>query len=539
MKHPLLNTALLLLPLAFPLAAGAGPLADQMAGDDVAQREEALKALLAQGPGALGELREILAHRSPAGKMAAIRIIAGLDGAEATEALAQALSQESPVAFAAAAALAYQGDARGESFLRDALASPEVLVRVQAANALSALGSAGAIPELLRALQDESEPVCVAAHEALCDITLQDFDYRPEAVSRDLPLDETDSQESAAIQQWRIEQFELLKSGNYTYKDATGKEHKVDKRQPREGENRIRREAADRWAVLRTRCEEKQAKARQDALSAWRGWWDAHKAEGASDWLRAGMRHPKASVRRRAAVRVATGEMRDFVPSLIEALGVETDFAVAEAQARALASFKDRSVVEPLIACMERMQPGAAEDDRARDAKNSLVSGVDLALMDLTAVRGIPPSGAGWRGWWNRVSGFYEIRALQMYAGQEYALVLKGGSEEGVSVEVRRWMPRRNAPSGSTDGEWLIQAFEVKPGDVLGRREVDAKDAHGRPYKVDLMPGLTLESLSRGTREISRRPLKREPVIKAVLKGEVADPAHPEDAVLTLEVPVR
>jgi len=328
----------ILLPLLALRPSFSGELADQLCSSDPSARETAVKLLAAQGGAALPELVDALGRTSPGGRLAAVHLLSRIEGPEARDVLAQALSQESAVAFSAAVALAMQGDARGEGRLRDALAASQPLIRVEAGQALAALGSAAAVPDLIRGLEDEDERVRAACFRALLDLTLQDFDYNPENPAHALPREGDERQALEEVASWKAEQLDLLKEGKYKYQNAEGREILVDAKNRAEGDARIKREAAARWNEVRRRGEAQRLEVRAASVAQWRAWWEEHREEGPSDWLKGGLLHDKPSIRSRAAAKVEQGELEDFIPALVEALSKEGDVGAAEGEARALAS---------------------------------------------------------------------------------------------------------------------------------------------------------------------------------------------------------
>ena len=535
------RTAFLLpvLLLAFP--AGAGELADQLASTEKPLRAAAAKTLSDQGAAALSELTAALSKPVPTdndlarlviiGKLEAVHLLSRIEGPQAAEVLVGVLSHDAGIALAAAGALASQGDVRGEARLRDGLASAQPLERAEAAGALASIVSASAVPDLIRALEDEDRRVRAAASQALCDITLQDFDYDPEDPAQALP-GSAEREEQKAILQWKADQYDLFKEGKLTYTDAQGKEHKLDpKRNKVEGENRIKKATVAKWNELRARYEALRLKARADAVAQWGAWWEAHRSETPGDWLNAGLGHPKPVVRRRAADRIKEGELRGSIPALVEALGRESDAGTAEVEARALASFRDKGVIEPLIAFLERM----------KDRKD-VVAAIDLVLVDLTRVHGVSPSGRGWRAWWKRVDAFFEPDSVQMCGGLEYAVQLKEASEDGCTLEVRRWMPEKSSGKSPEEGEgekgsWLAKTFRVKKGEAVGEKDVETTDRFQMKIQIDLTPGLLLEGMERDVRVVRRRPLKRQGVLRAVLKQTQTAEGGKDRPPLTLEIP--
>ncbi len=515
----------ILLPLLALRPSFSGELADQLCSSDPSARETAVKLLAAQGGAALPELVDALGRTSPGGRLAAVHLLSRIEGPEARDVLAQALSQESAVAFSAAVALAMQGDARGEGRLRDALAASQPLIRVEAGQALAALGSAAAVPDLIRGLEDEDERVRAACFRALLDLTLQDFDYNPENPAHALPREGDERQALEEVASWKAEQLDLLKEGKYKYQNAEGREILVDAKNRAEGDARIKREAAARWNEVRRRGEAQRLEVRAASVAQWRAWWEEHREEGPSDWLKGGLLHDKPSIRSRAAAKVEQGELEDFIPALVEALSKEGDVGAAEGEARALASFHDKGAIEPLVAYLDRMKE-----------RRDVVAVIDVVLGDLTGIRGVPPSGRGWGAWWRRVSEFYERGAVKTCGGMEYAVHLRQASEAGCTLEVRRWLPERSrgGSSGGGDedkGSWLAKTFELKAGEAVGEKDVETLDRFKMPVKVDLTPGLTLERIERDVRIVRRRPLKREGILRAVLK-------ETDGSLLTLELPV-
>ncbi len=527
-RAPLLN-GIWLLALPFVPASG-GELADRLCGADPAQRDAAVQALSGMGAEALPELREALAKPSPGGKLAAVRLLARLDVEEATAALASALALEPGIAFPAACALAEQGDARGEAVLREGLAASQPLHRIQAARALGGLRTAAAVPELIEVLRDENAEVRAAAIEALRDTTFQEFDYAWVDPLYALPADEAGRQELESISRWRSEQFDLLKEGKYVAED--GKETSNIK-QKESWEAKIKQRATEKWHAFRQGYEAGQRAAREASLAQWRAWWEAHRAESPADWLKVGLGHAKPEIRSRAAAQIAQAELKEFLPALVEALRKETAVGAVAAEARAVASFRDKAMVDPLIAFLERT-----------DLPAEALTAVDRALVDLTGIEGIPPSGKAWRAWWMQVRAFFELRRVGMAgSGGEYAVKLLKAAEGGCEVEIRRWIPDESAGSAAGKGDWLSKTFQVKAGQELGQAKVDTKDRHQLPVQVDMTPGLVLERVERAVREIRRRPLRREAIFRAVFRPSgpgwaKLTPAEQQRRLLVLEMPV-
>lgn len=502
----------------------AGELADRAVGVDLAAREAALKELEGMGAGAVPELQEALGRRGAGGKLAVLRLLARTEGGAATEALVQALSLERPVAFSAACVLAEQGDARAVPALREALGYAQPLERVQAARALGQLRSGEAVGDLIALLADEHEQVRSAAITALGDVTLQDFDYDPRSPAYALPLAAEEQAELDAITQWRGEQFEKLKEGRYTHLD--GRElANIPPSSRADYEAQITRRSADKWNAFRAKFEGGRREAGASSVTLWRAWWETHRGESPADWLRAGLSHEKPAVRCLAADQISRGELKDFLPDLEGVLKGETDVGAVRAQARALASFRDKAAVEALVVLLERLDKEVAKAKAVRsvpaeNAANEIVAVVDRALIDLTGIEGVAPSGAGWREWWTRAQPFFEChRVLMMGLRMEYAVKAVRASSGSCTLEVLRWIP--------SESRWIRAPFEVMAGQPVGQAAVEVMDKHNLPVQIDLLPGLVLEAVERKVVEIRKRPLKRETLWRITLG--VVDPLKPDE----------
>ena len=457
-----------------------------------------LLAASAAAADSVSDLKAALEAKGPGGKMAAVRALSALPGAEAADALASVLAQEGPVALRAACALSARGDARGEAVLQKALASSQPLDRAEAARALGSISSAPSVPDLVRALEDETEAVRSAAIESLREITLQEFDFEPGDPAHILPRGDAERQELEVIRQWRIEQMEKLKEGKYQVSATT--EITVLPRDRDRYMKVIQEAAVAKWDAFRKGYEAKRREARVSSVAQWREWWEAHKSETPGDWLKAGLGHAKADIRRRAAAKIEDAELKEYAPALTEALSRDDDVGAAAGEARALASFRDKAAIPALIAYLER-----------RKGSPEAVSTGDRVLVDLTGVEGVPPSGERWKAWWTRVEPFFEPGAVKMSGDdQEYAVKLVEASSSSCAFEVRRWIPGTKS--------WLMGRFEAKAGEAVGKEQVEAMDQYNKPVKIDLTPGLTLESAERGTRVARRKPLLTEGVWRAALK---------------------